>query len=341
MAEIFKFFNSAPGDERWHYASDFADYFGDVLSSGLLHKNNIPGMQVTVVSNSLKTKVDIGQAIIKGYSYQNTTPVELTHDITEIGLNRIDRIVLRLDLYNANRYIKVFVKKGKEAVNPVAPLLQRDQYIHELSLAQVRVNSNSTVINPTSLVDERMKEDLCGVVHSLISVPTSVFQQQWDYWFNVQSGVYTAELLEWIAEQKVIFNNWKANEQNDFSTWSQVQKTDFTTWRNQQTDAFNSWRTQEQELFDTWFLTLQDLLDENIAATLTAKVATLEQNFNTHESTMASTSKAGHVQLNNTVTSASTTQAATANVVKMAYDKAVSAENKTKDLEIMYWMGVN
>lgn len=41
----------------------------------------------------------------------------------------------------------------------------------------------------------------------------------------------------------------------------------------------------------------------------------------------ASTSKAGIVQLNNTVTSTSTTQAATANAVKTAYDKAVAAES--------------
>lgn len=40
----------------------------------------------------------------------------------------------------------------------------------------------------------------------------------------------------------------------------------------------------------------------------------------------ASTSKAGIVKLNNTVTSTSTTQAATANAVKTAYDKAVAAE---------------
>ena len=41
----------------------------------------------------------------------------------------------------------------------------------------------------------------------------------------------------------------------------------------------------------------------------------------------ASTSQTGIVQLNNTVTSTSTAQAATANAVKTAYDKAVAAEN--------------
>ena len=250
MAEVFKFFNSAPGDERWHYASDFADYFGDVLSSGLIHKDNVPGLQVVVVPNSLKTKVDVGQALIKGYSYQNTTPLELTHDITEAGLNRIDRIVLRLDLRNANRYIKLFVKKGTEAVTPVAPTLQRDSYIYELSLAQVKINSNSTIINPLTLIDERMDESLCGTVYSLISVPTSVFQQQWDYWFSAQKGVYVQEMLAWLTEQKSIFTTWKDTQLSEFNTWKVTQKSSFIEWISE----------------------LENLLDENTAATLTNTV---------------------------------------------------------------------
>ena len=46
----------------------------------------------------------------------------------------------------------------------------------------------------------------------------------------------------------------------------------------------------------------------------------------TKASTLATASAPGIVQLNNTVTSTSTTQASTANAVKTAYDKAVSAE---------------
>src|SRR5690606_33933546 len=48
----------------------------------------------------------------------------------------------------------------------------------------------------------------------------------------------------------------------------------------------------------------------------------------------ASTSQAGIVQLNNTVTSTSTTQAATANAVKTAYDAAVARVAKSGDTMI-------
>lgn len=186
MAEIFKFFNSAPGDERWHYASDFADYFGGVLSDGILHtdKQTDLGLRVSVVTGTLTTKIAPGKAIIKGYAYENTTELVLKHDIPEPTLKRIDRIVLRLDLSNSSRYVKLFVKKGASATSPIAPTLQRDQYIHELSLAQVLVRENTTQLLANDLKDERMIESLCGLVSSIISVPTTQFQEQWDTWFE-------------------------------------------------------------------------------------------------------------------------------------------------------------
>ncbi len=249
MAEIFKFFNSAPGDERWHYASDFADYFGDVLSSGLLHKDGTPNLQVKVNAGTMQTYIEAGKALIQGYQYQNTKPLFLAHGLPEANLDRIDRIVLRLDKRNNARSIKLFVKEGVSATNPVPPSLQRDQYVFELSLAQIRLTKNTSSLEPLKLVDERMKEDLCGIVYSLISVPTSVFQQQWDYWFNLKKQTLEDDMEAWQLQQK-----------NDFETWQTIQKQEYLTWIE----------------------SIKDILDENVAASLAAKIAELEQGFANH-----------------------------------------------------------
>ena len=244
VAEIFKFFNSAPGDERWHYASDFADYFGNVLSSGLLHKNGTPNLQVKVNAGTMQMYVEAGEALIQGYQYQNTTPLFLTHGLPESNLDRIDRIVLRLDKRNNARFIRLFVKEGVSATNPVPPVLQRDQYVFELSLAQIRLTKNTSSLEPLKLVDERMKEDLCGIVYSLISVPTSVFQQQWDYWFNLKKQTLEDDMEAWQVQQK-----------NDFETWQTI---------------------QEQE-FLTWFESIKDILTGDVAGNLASRIAVLEQ----------------------------------------------------------------
>lgn len=209
MAEIFKFFNSAPGDERWHYASDFADYFGSVLSSGLISNGDSPvGLQVTVNAGTMTTSVNVGRALIKGYSYENTTPLTLTHSIPEQTLDRIDRVVLRLDLKNASRFIRVFIKEGVSALEPVPPTLQRDQYIYELSLAQVRIRKNTSSIVVSDIKDERADESLCGIVQSLITVPTSVFQQQFDAWFASIADVTEQSVADWQIAQQQAFTMW-------------------------------------------------------------------------------------------------------------------------------------
>lgn len=178
--ERFLFFNAneiAPGVfDREYVESDFADYFGSVLSTGLLHTDNVPGAIAAVEAGTLNTIVSPGKAIMKGHLYENTTPLTLTHSIPEATLDRIDRIVLRLDLRNQSRFIKLFVSEGVPSSTPVAPVLQRDQFIHEISLAQVRVRKNTVQLLPSDLVDERLNEQLCGLAHSLISIPTDQLQ---------------------------------------------------------------------------------------------------------------------------------------------------------------------
>lgn len=173
----------------------------------MLDDNEEYGLQVTL-DNGLQTSVALGEALIKGYSYQNTTPLVLTHSLPETTNDRIDRIVLRLDLRNQNRFIKVFIKEGVTSATPIAPTLQRDEYIYELSLAQVRLRANTASIVANDIKDERALEDVCGIVQSLITVPISIFQQQFDAWFNNQKLLYETDITEWQINEKAEFETW-------------------------------------------------------------------------------------------------------------------------------------
>jgi hypothetical protein len=180
MAQLYKFFNSAPGDSRSYQAADFADYFGSILSTGLIHTDSIPGMEVIVEDGSLRTYVSPGKAIMRGHLYENTTSEYLNHSLPESSADRIDRIVLRLDLRNSERNILLHIKEGDPSTNPTVPELQRDNFIYELSLAQIRVRANTSSFEPTDLIDERLDEQLCGLVNSMLTVPTSQFLNEWE-----------------------------------------------------------------------------------------------------------------------------------------------------------------
>lgn len=192
MAMRSLFFNSAPGDPRTYQASDLAWYFNLALSTGLIHTDNVPAMQVRCEGTDLRTYIEPGTAIMQGYAFENTANEFMQHALPEATMDRIDRIVLRLDKRNQSRWILPFVKQGVADASPVPPALQRDNFVYELSLAQIRVRANTASLNPADLIDERLDEQLCGLVNSMFSVPTSQFQAQWDaFMASIQNDGFT------------------------------------------------------------------------------------------------------------------------------------------------------
>lgn len=194
MAEIYKFFNSTATDKRLYQAEDFADFFAEFLSSGLVHRDGEPFIDTILGSNTKsQTRVSVGSAIIKGHLYKNDSDIVLNH--YKRNLPKIDRIVLRLDNREDNRFIKIFILEGEPSTTPVAPSLTRTNEIYELSLAQVRVPD---VVTDTDLVivDERYNEELCGIADSLISIPMADLENDFNKFKNSMSN----EFYSWFDD---------------------------------------------------------------------------------------------------------------------------------------------
>lgn len=295
MAEISKFFNSTVTDERWYQAQDFAEYFWMFLTSGLIHVDREPFINVEVVEDSLQLKVTPGPALIKGHLYWNTKDLYLTVDTPDVLEDRFDRLVLQLDLVpedgKAGR-IKALIKKGVASNDPVIPELTRNERIFELSLGYFRVRKNTASIAQLDYVDERLHEDYCGIVNSLITAPTQAMQQQFDLWFNsIKAGV-EGDVNEWVEQQ-----------QKGFIEWTEGSKEDF----------------------DDWFESIKGSLEGDVATNLTLRVDKVEKDLSTHKEVEATLTRNGHVQLSNSTNSTSDTMAATPSAVKKAMDKANEA----------------
>ena len=188
MAERFRFFDSIDGeDERYYTADEFAEYFRQLISSGIF--NGGENLQVNCSGKDMNIFINQGYAWLEGYLYKiDTEPLKLTLDAADPALDRIDRIVIRLDKRLENRYVKAFILKGEPAEEPTAPKLTRDQNIYEISLAQIRVIAGKSFIRETEVLDERFNEDVCGIVNSLIKIDTShlikAFEGEWQEWFS-------------------------------------------------------------------------------------------------------------------------------------------------------------
>ena len=158
------FFNSSSGD-RVYDATDFAAYFGDLVSNGIFHRN-ADNLRVGSAVG-MNVLVQPGTAWINGYHYANTTPLDLPISTAD-GVNpRIDRVVLRWS--NVDRSITLAVNAGVPAPTPTPAPLTRNPDYFELGLATVYVVRGAISIEAGNISDTRMSAAVCGLVNSLVS----------------------------------------------------------------------------------------------------------------------------------------------------------------------------
>lgn len=164
MAEHFSFFDpviqSDGTFDREYNAQQFTNYFKTLVTTGIL-KGERNELKLTVTETTMQTKIDTGVAYILGRYYENDSIKELTHDTESLGLSRIDRVVIRMDLNTEARYVKSFIKKGAPSTNPVPPTLVQTPNVYEISLAQVRVVGGQTFIAANAITDERGTNVIC------------------------------------------------------------------------------------------------------------------------------------------------------------------------------------
>jgi len=204
MTEKFRFFNSVEGDPREYQADEFAEYFRTFLTSGVFNGEN--ALKITAEGSTMNSIVDSGYAFIKGYLYKNDDVKILTHSAADAFQDRIDRIVIRLDMLNRN--ILTVIKEGVKSDNPIVPDVERTDTIYEISLAKVRIIAGKSYIDQSQITDERLNEELCGYVSSLVTIPTN---EMWNDWIESKGSISS----EW--------STWFNNAQNEYSQMDLVE----------------------------------------------------------------------------------------------------------------------
>ena len=190
--------------DRLYQAADFAEFFNSLVTNGVFPS---PTTNLQVLSNSNMTvTLKAGPAWIKGYHYTNDSDLILPITVADGVLNRIDRIVIKLDTVARN--ITAVVKKGVIASSPVAPVLQRDADAYELGVADVYVGAGVVSVTQANITDQRMNTALCGWVNSLIQADTTAIFNQYQAWFTAQSGTYNTQMTASETTFEADFNTW-------------------------------------------------------------------------------------------------------------------------------------
>ncbi len=194
----YGFFNSTAGDERSYDSADMAVMLRALSRSGVADGDTC--LRVTAEGSTMRTLVDYGAAMAEGYYFRlrdDGSGVKAIEHTTEAELNRIDRIVLRLDL--TGRTVTLQKRIGTAASSPEAPALTRDAEVFELSLAQVLVRAGADELLPGDITDEREDESVCGLM-APNAFPQSVLEQMIDGAIDLALAEETADVLRFSAQ---------------------------------------------------------------------------------------------------------------------------------------------
>lgn len=188
--EKFNFFNDIDGD-RVYFAEDFARHLAKYFTNGIFNNE----LRV-VANNDMSITIEAGDANIEGYRYTNTDALQKTIENADGTLNRIDNVVLRLDL--TNRLISAQIIKGTFAENPTAPALVRNTTVYDLKLAEVSIAAGVTTITQSMIKDTRLEESVCGVVTSTVKTLDTE---------KIYDQLYT-KFEEYINQTEAEFETW-------------------------------------------------------------------------------------------------------------------------------------
>lgn len=248
----FSFFDSIIGadgqPDRAFGAGDFSKYFGTLIKNGIF-PNPSSNFQIMGDQNNMTVKAEAGLAWIEGHLGYDDSVYILNIDKADSSMDRIDRIVLRLD--TLERCIKWVVKKGEFSASPTPKPLQRDADGYEIAIADVRVGKGVSKITQSAVTDLRMNTELCGwVTGTVTQIDTSTL-------FN--------QLEQWKTEYIETTNTWTTEQEQAFLNWKKLFET-----------AATNWRAGEEQKFQEWLESIKGKLSGDVAGNLQNQIEELK-----------------------------------------------------------------
>ncbi|WP_339193083.1 hypothetical protein [Paenibacillus sp. FSL W8-1287] len=197
MPQKSGFFDTTADDPREYPAREFAEYFARFVGNGVFSGGT--KLKVTATGNDANVKVDLGYAWINGYMY-SVFDTPLTLPIAPATTqDRIDRIILRLDTSTPVRAVQAMVIQGLPNASPTPPSIIRSGDIYDLSLAQVRIKANSSIVLPENITDERLNNTVCGLVTGLVQqADTTTIFNQFQSWLNTKTAEYQQQWQDFL-----------------------------------------------------------------------------------------------------------------------------------------------
>lgn len=239
---------------RWHHGR----------SSGVFGADG--NATVAPILNTMAVEVSDGIGWLaneKGYGVawwieneaKNGKKLQLSVDMADAVMPRIDRVIVSWQTTNYVALPQVRILKGTPASKPVAPALTNDSLVRMISLAAIRIPAGATFIDASMITDERMDASVCGIVTDAVGVDTSVMQAQFaSFWanniadFEAYRAKQSAELEAHVASQEAELEAYVANQKAELEALVANQQAELDSYIARQQTAWEAFIANSEEV---------------------------------------------------------------------------------------------
>nr|DAS02577.1 MAG TPA: Receptor Binding Protein [Caudoviricetes sp.] len=142
------FFNSLNHD-RMYDADDMNAIFDGIITDGVF--GNIGNRFIVTPGSGMTINIGTGKARLHQIFVENDANLVLQVSQSDVLLNRIDVVVIRVDKTISGRRGDITILKGTPFQNPIAPTLSTDGQIWEMPIAYINVNANASKIGSSDI----------------------------------------------------------------------------------------------------------------------------------------------------------------------------------------------
>ena len=154
---------------------------------------------------------------------ENGSKLQLTVDMADAVLPRIDRVVVSWATTDYVALPEVKILKGVPASNPIAPVLTNNNVLRQISLASINIPAGTTAITSLMITDERLNPAVCGIVTESVKADTSMLYAQYrNAIANLENAIAQAwdgEISDGSITPEKLVPNFVANVSQNYSVF--------------------------------------------------------------------------------------------------------------------------
>ena len=198
------FYNAINHDRRYD-AKQMSEIFTGIINDGVF-MNIGAALAVKSSPQDFSSDYEAGQPMTvyvgSGRAWFNDSwtkndsiePINIPQ--AEVVLNRIDAVVLEVNSNDSVRNNTIKVVKGTPSTNPIKPILEDSEYVHQHALAYITVNADVTEITQAEIENCIGTSETPFVDGILKTIDADILIAQWD-----------AQIGQWMKNIREALNN--------------------------------------------------------------------------------------------------------------------------------------